>query len=267
MAIMGLMMTSRQEALLASIIREYIGTAEPISSKFLEKMGFFDLSSATIRAEMNELEGRGYLAQLHTSGGRVPTDRAYRFFVDNLMNAEGLEPALDCKRKIKRALYETSGDPREINKTVAQLLSELSNNLIIAGMPEQADFFKVGLSSLFEFPEFREFGKAIRLTSFFDEFVDMFDRLEREFWGGPASPAGRPAEFAEDDGEDIKIFIGRENPVRSIRDETVMLAKYDLPHNYRGSLTLVGPTRMDYGKNIGLIRYTTKELNKLAGQV
>lgn len=267
MAIMGLMVTSRQEALLASIIKEYIGTAEPVSSKFLEKMGFFDLSSATIRAEMNELEGLGYLAQLHTSGGRVPTDRAYRFFVDNLMGEAGLEPTADCKRKIKRALYETSGDPREINKTVAQLLSELSDNLVITGVPEQADFFKIGLSSLFEFPEFREFGKAIRLTSFFDEFEGIFDQLEREFWGEPASPVGRPAAFAKDSTEDIRIFIGRENPVRNIRDETMIVAKYDLPHDFRGSLTLVGPTRMDYGKNIGLIRYTTEELNKLAKRI
>jgi len=260
MAIIEVMITSRQETLLASIIREYIGTAEPISSKFLEKIGFFDLSSATIRAEMNELEGFGYLAQLHTSGGRVPTDKAYRFFVDNLMDEAGLEPAADCKRKIKRALYETRSDPREINKTVAQLLSELSDNLVIAGVPEQADFFKVGLSSLFEFPEFREFEKAVRLTGFFDEFEEMFDRLEREFWDGST-------QFAEDNGEDIKIFIGRENPVHSIRDETVMLAKYNLPHNFRGSLTLVGPTRMDYGKNIGLIKYTTEELNKLAKKI
>jgi heat-inducible transcriptional repressor len=257
---MGVMITSWQEALLVSIIKEYIGTAEPISSKFLEKMGFFDLSSATIRAEMNELEGLGYLAQLHTSGGRVPTDRAYRFFVDNLMGETGLEPAADCKRKIKRALYETGSDPREINKTVAQLLSELSDNLVIAGVPEQADFFKIGLSSLFEFPEFREFEKTIRLTNFFDEFEDMFNRLEREFWG-------EPAPLTKDITEDIRIFIGRENRVRNIRDETVMLAKYNLPHNFRGSLTLVGPTRMDYGKNIGLIRYTTEELNKLAKRI
>lgn len=266
-AIMGLMVTSRQEALLASIIKEYVGTAEPVSSKFLEKIGFFDLSSATIRAEMNELEGLGYLAQLHTSGGRVPTDRAYRFFVDNLMDEAGLEPAADCKRKIKRALYEIGNDPREINKTVAQLLSELSDNLVITGVPERADFFKVGLSSLFEFPEFREFEKALRLTNFFDEFEYMFDRLEGELWGESASLTGGSAPFAKNSAEDIRIFIGRENPVRNIRDETVMLAKYNLPHNFRGSITLVGPTRMDYGKNIGLIRYTTEELNKLAKRI
>ncbi len=253
---MGVMITSRQEALLASIIKEHIETAEPISSKFLEKVGFFDLSSATIRAEMNELEGLGYLAQLHTSGGRVPTDRAYRFFVDNLMSEEGLEPAADCKRKIKRALYETGSDPREINKTVAQLLSELSDNLVITGVPKRADFFKVGLSSLFEFPEFREFGKVSRLTSFFDQFEEMFDQLEKEFFGN----------FKEG-FDDIQIKIGHENPVRNIKDETVMFARYNLPKNYIGSLTLVGPTRMDYGKNIGLIKYTTRELNKLSKEI
>jgi len=257
---MVIMMTSRQEALLASIINKYIGIAEPISSKYLEKTGFFDLSSATIRAEMNELEELGYLAQLYTSSGRVPTDRAYRFFVDNLVGEGECEPATDCKRQIKRAIWKAGDDPREISRTIAQLLSELSQNLVIAGMPERADFFKMGLSGLFEFPEFREFEKAFRLTSFFDEFEKVFDELEKRFWGIPTEAGGGAK-------QDIKVFIGKENPVREIKDETVMLAKYNLPHNFRGSLTLIGPTRMDYGKNIGLIKYTTEELNRLAKRI
>ena len=253
-------MTQRQEALLASIIKEYIETAKPVSSKFLEKMGFFGLSSATIRAEMNELEKQGYLTHLYTSSGRVPTDKAYRFFVDNLLGEEECELTADYKRKIKMVLQKTEKEPREINKTVAQLLSELSDNLVIAGIPEQSEFFKVGLSSLFEFPEFREFERAFRLADFFDEFEEVFNRLEKIFWGDSAITN-------EDEGEDIKIFIGRENPVRDIRDETVMLARYNLPFNCKGSLTLIGPTRMDYGRNIGLIRYTTRELNKLSREI
>jgi heat-inducible transcriptional repressor len=223
-------------------------------------MGFFGLSSATIRAEMNELEKQGYLTHLYTSSGRVPTDKAYRFFVDNLLGEEECELTADYKRKIKMVLQKTEKEPREINKTVAQLLSELSDNLVIAGIPEQSEFFKVGLSSLFEFPEFREFERAFRLADFFDEFEEVFNRLEKMFWGSSAVTN-------EDEGEDIKIFIGRENPVRDIRDETVMLARYNLPFNYKGSLTLIGPTRMDYGRNIGLIRYTTRELNKLSREI
>lgn len=248
-------MTSRQEALLASIIKEYIETAEPVSSKLLEEMGFFGLCSATIRAEMNELEELGYLVQLYTSSGRVPTDKAYRFYVDNLnrRNAEGLreeEIRSGYKTKIKTAIYRAGVDPRKINRAVAQTLSDLSENLVITAIEERQDFFKAGLSSLFELPEFHEFDRVFRLTSFFDEFESIFDQLEREFWD-----------------EDIKIFIGRENPVRDIKDETVMLARYNLPRHLRGSLTLVGPTRMDYGKNIGLIKFTTEELNKLAKRI
>jgi heat-inducible transcriptional repressor len=243
-------MTPRQEALLASIINEYVQTAEPLSSKLLEKMGFFGLSSATIRGEMCELENLGYLAQLHTSSGRIPTDMAYRLFVDNMIGQESYEVPSDCKKRINKVLLTLSGDPREINKTVAQLLSELTDNLVIAGVPEQDDFFKVGLSSLFEMPEFREFDKVFKLTSFFDEFESLFSGIEKEFFG-----------------DDFKIFIGNENPVKNIRDETVMFAKYTLPGNYACSLTLIGPTRMDYGKNIGLIKYTTDELNKLAKNI
>jgi heat-inducible transcriptional repressor len=223
-------------------------------------MGFFGLSSATIRAEMNGLEGLGYLAQLHTSSGRVPTDRAYRYYVDNLINSEWQGMSARQKTGIKNAICGSRGNPHLINKNLAQVLSELTGNLVVTNILEEDDFFKIGLSGLFELPDFREFEKALRLTSFFDEFENMFDRLEKEFWGGSAPLVG-------EDEEDIKIFIGRENPVQSIRDETVMLAKYNLPHNFRGSLTLIGPTRMDYGKNIGLIRYTTEELNKLAKRV
>ncbi len=238
--------------MLVSIINKYIESAEPISSKYLEKSGFFDLSSATIRAEMNELECCGFLAQLHTSSGRVPTDAAYRYFLNNLAENQDYGISDNQKKMIKRALKAADPDPKEINKSIAQLLCELSDNLVITGIEEQEDFYKVGLSSLFDMPEFREFDKTFRLANFFDDFEKIFDRIERNFF-----------EMAEPDNE-VKVFIGRENPLKDMKDETIMFAKYNLPQNLTGSLTLVGPTRMDYRKNIGLMKYTTEELNKLA---
>lgn len=247
-------MTLRQERLLGNIIGEYIQTAEPISSKFLQKTGFFELSSATIRNEMNDLENMGYLAQLHTSSGRVPTDKAYRFFVDNLLGQNRIEPEGSAKKKIQNCLHGAKNDPREINRVIAKTLSELSDNLVITNILEDGDFYKIGLSSLFEMPEFHEFEKMFRLTSFFDEFDEMFNRIEKDFFSGFESPAA---------GNDLKIFIGHENRMKNIKDETVMFAQYQLPHRHIGSLTLVGPTRMDYEKNIGLIKYTTRQINKL----
>ena len=75
-------MTIRQKEILASIIQLYADSAEPVSSRELVSM--FELSSATIRSEMSVLEENGYIFQPHISSGRVPTDKGYRYFVNNL---------------------------------------------------------------------------------------------------------------------------------------------------------------------------------------
>lgn len=235
--------------MLAEIISKHIKTAEPVSSKLLVKSRIFKISSATIRNEMSGLEGLGYLAQLHTSGGRVPTDKAYRFYVDNILADSDLDVSGDAKRKIHLAIDRGGNDPRELNKIIAQTLSGLSDHLIFANILKSDDCFKTGLSSLMEFPEFREFDRMFQLTSFFDHFETMFDRIEKEFFG-------------ETDSE-VNVFIGRENPMEGIKNEAVITAKYSLPHRQIGSLTLVGPMRMDYEKNIGLVKYAADELNKI----
>ena len=247
------MLSSRQEKLINIIIDQYIKTAEPISSKALVKCRLFDLSSATLRSEMNDLEDMGYLAQLHTSGGRVPTDRGYRFYVDNLLDCDDFNIQSNWQKKVDSVFAGISGDPRDINKTVAQLLSDLSENVVIAGIAEEDDFYKTGLASLVERPEFREINKVFQMTSFFDEFDRMFDQIEKEFFG----------DLTGGILEDMNIFIGHENHHPSIKNETVMTARYNLPNDLVGSLTIIGPTRMDYKKNIGLVRYTTDKINQL----
>lgn len=246
------MLTMRQEALLASVAERYIASAEAVSSKFLEKRGFFGLKSATIRSEMNELETDGYLTHTYTSGGRIPTDKGYRYFVDNLISEKHKTKSEKDRKEIKNAIAAGGYDPHQINKNVAQILSELSDNLVITNIMEEDDFCKVGLAGLFEMPDFREFDKMFRLTNFFDEFENIFGQLAEKIFA---------------DVEDFHIMIGRENPVRDIRDETVMFTKYNLPRDYTGTLTLVGPTRMDYQRNIGLIKFTKDELNKLAKRI
>src|SRR5918992_3704946 len=76
-------MDARQRDVLIAVIREYIDSAEPVGSRVLSKRHFPGLSPATIRNAMADLEEMGYLAQPHTSAGRVPTDKAYRFYVES----------------------------------------------------------------------------------------------------------------------------------------------------------------------------------------
>lgn len=236
------------------MVREYVRTAKPIGSVLAAGKSRLHLSSATIRNEMFDLEQAGYLSQLHTSGGRVPTDKTYRYFVNSLLEDDAnLDLEAEYKNKIKQALENVPSNPREINKIVAKVLSSISENLVITGISQDEDFFKKGLAGLFEHPEFRENNKVFQLANFFEEFEEMFKFIEQEFFNTLGMPRGVP----------VQILIGGENPFKQIRHETIMCAKYGLPGDCVGSLTLVGPTRMDYEKNISLIKYITEELNKL----
>lgn len=249
-------MSERQLELLNYIIKEYVRSAKPVGSALAAKKRWLNVSSATIRSEMNELENTGFLTHLHTSGGRIPTDKAYRLFVNNLLDDQDFEPSHNQKREINSAIFAAGREPQDINKAIAKTLSDLSDNLVITAIEDEEDFHKAGLANLFEMPEFREFDKVFRLTSFFEEFDGIFEKIEREF-------------FADFDNifNNFRILIGREISVHNIKDETVICAKYNLPRDYTGSLTLVGPTRMDYEKNISLIKYTVEQVNKLSQKI
>jgi transcriptional regulator of heat shock response len=252
---MNIAISHRQDSLLEFIIREFVKTAKPVPSALVCSKSRLNVSPATVRNEMNDLEEQGFLSQLHTSGGRVPTDKAYRYFVNRILAREELAAPARMREAIRAGLTEAGTEPRAINKAMADLISRLAGNLVITGIDHEADFFKVGLTSLFEMPEFREFKRMFQLTSFFEEFDQLFQQLEREFFAPMRLQQARLA-------SNINVFIGRENPFNQVRGETVIVAKYPLPRGYIGSLTLIGPTRMDYEKNIALIKCATDELRK-----
>lgn len=243
--------TQRQNQLLDFLIREYVKTAKPIPSALITKKSRIRVSPATIRSEMNALEKAGFLEQKHTSGGRVPTDKAYRYFVNHIVAQEEGQTLVPAKeqQQIKLALASAGHDPRKVNKNLAEVLSKASENLVITGIDDsEPNFFKVGLASLFELPEFRELDRIFQLTNFFEEFDNMFQVFEQR--------------LSESRPNQIQVYIGRESPVKRIKGETIITARYPLPGNYTGILTLIGPTRMDYEKNIGLIKYTTEQLKQ-----
>ena len=246
--------SKRQSTLLDFIVREYVQTAKPIPSAVVNKKAKLKVSPATIRNEMNTLEEQGFLEQRHTSGGRVPTDKAYRFYVNQLLSNPGkLTLNANDKKIISAALDRAGTDSRAINKAIARVLSDQSGSLVITGIAKEAEFFKQGLVSLFRHPEFQELDNMFQLTSFFEGFDLMFQLIEREFLRILGAPSGLP----------IQILIGKENPFKQIKGETIMCTKYLLPGDVIGSLTLIGPKRMDYEKNLALIKFTIDQLLKI----
>jgi heat-inducible transcriptional repressor len=118
--------TNRHRAILMALIRTYIGTAEPVGSKSLVEKCRLDVSSATVRSLLADLESEGYLSQPHTSAGRVPTEKAYRYYVNDLVGRQtGREKAQT--ERMRKALEDFSGGVDEFLRWTSRVLSDLSH--------------------------------------------------------------------------------------------------------------------------------------------
>ena len=224
------MLKERQKIILEAIIREYIRTARPIASAELLDDLELDISPATVRNEMQKLDELGYLEQPHTSAGRVPTDRGYRFFVDNTVNTIPLDRS---ERNQIRNLFShdrAEDFARECSKTISRLARAFTS----IGIDDDVVTDR-GFTEILDEPEFQDIAR-IR------QFGKLIDLLGEDM-----------QQFVEDEEE--RIFIGTENPMKEARPYTMMITHWSHPRGFSGFLTLVGPKRMDYQKNIALIRY------------
>lgn len=120
--------TERHEKILEALIKEYISQAEPVSSKLLKKRAGLNVSPATIRNDCQELAEAGYIAQPHTSAGRIPTEKAFKYFVDKIYS-EGEKDYTDfIVRQIEAAHHEIEQEMRlaeELIKSLSDFCLEL----------------------------------------------------------------------------------------------------------------------------------------------
>ena len=223
------MLTERQENLLFALIREYIRSAEPVgSSTIVEKHGF-DVSPATIRNELGALEDQGYIAQPHTSAGRIPTETGYRHFVERLLAKGETLPAT----KMKVALPK---DAEQAVKAVAKQLAEGSGTAVFVGFRPRHVYY-TGLSLLFAQPEFQELGRIASFSAVIDKLDEVVERV-----------------FPKVDTK-VVVWLGRDNPFGGLC--ATVVTKYGRPSTGSGTqggiIGLLGPLRMDYERNWQLI--------------
>jgi transcriptional regulator of heat shock response len=230
-------MEKRKEKLLLSVIHEYIKKATPVASKMLAGRGGFKISSATLRNEMADLEEEGYLIQPHTSAGRIPTEAGFAFYLASL---SGKESVLDGKEK--KELERAARADEFPEKSLAKVLAELSEEAVILAFGKN-DVYYTGLSNLFSKPEFQDQNLVYRIG----EVVDHLDEIINEIF--------------EETKEEIKILIGKKNPFSESCGAVV--SKYRGKNKKTGLVAVLGPIRMDYGKNIALVREVKELLNKI----
>lgn len=233
------MLSERQQKILQAIVEQYAEVASPVGSSLLAKV--FSVSSATIRSEMAELEKRELIKQPHTSAGRVPTDKGYRYYVNNLAESR---PESSAERRAEKALATRvagGGVSEKVIKSAVDTLVELTHNLGLATIGDQ--LYMSGLSNLFGQPEFMNSGQV-------REVARLLDNLEP--WLYEAAP-----------NEPLSVYIGQENPIGRSAGCSLIVSRFRSNFSDRSYIGVLGPTRQSYRDVMSLVRRTGEALEEV----
>jgi heat-inducible transcriptional repressor len=231
------MISERQEKIIKLLVKEYIKNAEPISSKFLAEKYDFGICPSAIRIEFQFLIKEGFLEQPHTSAGRIPTDKAYRFFVNSLKEKR--------EEKIEEELEEVMRDIKDKYKIAAEItkyLSIHSSGFAVFNFLDEEFFIKEGLEELFKNPEAKDHSFVLDFFDFIKTFEENIEKINPE--------------------KEINIYIGKENPISKEKNITLIYSECNFPRQ-KGFISILGPKRMDYEKNIKLINALNNVLKEL----
>lgn len=240
----------RKRKILNAIVKDYQKSAEPVGSRTITKAHIHDLSPATIRNEMADLEEEGYIVQPHTSAGRIPTDMGYRFYVDRLMKIIG--PSLHEEEMIRSAYEATNNSMEEILHQTAKLLSHtLDYAAIVVNLDSHKRIYSSGSSNLLRQPEFQDIFRVQKILNMLEEEQELAEVIE-DYIGH----------------DEFTIKIGSENTHKAMKECSVVVSSVNLDGEVIGAIGLLGPTRMFYSKASTLIDYVAKELSKvLSGRI
>jgi len=332
----------RKLKILQAIIRNYLETGEPVGSRTISKLTDLNLSSATIRNEMADLEELGYIFQPHTSAGRIPTDKGYRLYVDMLLKdkvqevedmkglilekADRLENLLQqvarllaantqyttmvstpqYKKKVKfiqlteveenQLLTVIVFEGNIVKNKIIRISSSLSKeNLlklniiintflqgldlenislpVITQMKDQAgdyrsvvndvleaimqavsedddiEIFTSGTTNILRYPELSDRDKARDILYTLEEKKALTELIQDRIEG--------------EDDRGIKVYIGDEAPVESMKECSIVTATYEIEEGVYGKVGIIGPKRMDYKKVVGTLQTLMQQLDEI----
>jgi heat-inducible transcriptional repressor len=231
-------MTERQKEILFAIIEQYAEVASPVGSVTLAKL--FNVSSATIRAEMARLEESGLITQPHTSAGRVPTDAGYRLYVNQISDTDAPDQLDRSARAIEARVNSHHSEARRAIKVAVDSLVELTGNLGLATIGDQ--LYLSGIGNLFSQPEFFEHESMQAVARLLDNLEPWLREAE------PNAP--------------LSVFIGSENPIGKTSRATLIISRFRSPYSDKSYIGVLGPTRQSYVKVMHLVRRVGTMLEK-----
>ena len=338
-----MLLDERKMKILQAVIRNYLETGEPVGSRTISKYTDLNLSSATIRNEMADLEEMGYILQPHTSAGRIPSDAGYRLYVDTMMQEkerevqELKESLLEKEDRLDHLLKQTAKllatntnyatmvsapvmhrnklkfiqlskvntdqilvvvvvEGNVIKNTIIDVSEELTDETVLklnillnthlnglsieeinlamitnlkhqAGIhsdivaevidavaasiheEEELEIYTSGTNNIFKYPELADHQKASELINTFEE-KHILNELVHET-------------LSDEKNTGIQVYIGKEAPVQSMDDCSIVTATYELGEGMKGTIGIIGPKRMDYDKVVDNLKTVMRQLDSL----
>lgn len=259
---------ARRDRIFDIIVKSYIETAEPVGSRTISTRQNVGLSSASIRNVMADLEDQGLITHPHTSAGRIPTDKGYRYYVDRLMEREEVLP------KEKQWINEELSKAKTIEglaDKVSKVISELTEStalLYIKNLKrvsfltylleelveterlkdffeEEAELFVEGTFRIFEQPEFQDLEKIKLLMQVLDEKYDFLEIFVKDL-----------------EAEGVHIHIGSENTSDDLDNISLVIKDWYLGSTPIGGIAALGPTRMKYSKVVSIVDYVADSVTE-----
>jgi transcriptional regulator of heat shock response len=232
----------RREQILEMIIDRYIESAEPVGSRAISrKLG---LSSATIRNVMSDLEDEGYITHPHTSAGRIPTDKGYRYYITALMHRKNLNEKV--VKMVEAQYHQRVQNLGDVLEKTSHLISSLTNYVGVTMMPGVEKLYFDGTSHLMEQPEFQNISKLHDLFKCLEDRVSILKVL---------------CDSPDDDR--LTIHIGKENKSSSLSECSIVTRGYKIKGKASGKLGVIGPKRMVYERVIPMVEYLADTVSNI----
>lgn len=229
-------LSPRQIEILRIIVEEYINTAEPVGSEMLDRKYNLGVSPATIRNEMVQLVRMGYLRQPHVSAGRIPTSRALKYYIAQLMREEDLSVAEEVS--VKQRMWDVRQEVDTLMREVARALADKTKCVGVA-LIDQNRAYHSGYLHLLDEPEFYDIDVTKKVFALLDQCEELSAILDQAV-----------------DEDSVHILLGEDFGHKQLQPVGIVFSDFKIG-NVPGSIGVIGPSRLNYSYIIPLLRHVS----------
>ena len=232
----------RKERVLGIVVDEYIKSTTPVGSHFIVQQYSLDLSPATIRNILAELEEEGYLSHPHTSAGRVPTQTGYRYYVDHLMHQ--IQLLEEEKARLHQEYAQGLNELETALDNASQVISEITHcTSIIAVDGWGQKMICKGTSFVVNYPEEQNLDKIRAILRALEQKEQILELINRDL------------------EKKVSIYIGHEMALKEMDGCSLAVARFS-NRGAEGRIAVLGPTRMDYERVVSALDYVCGLINR-----